>query len=184
MQLCDQTRQPSTICSPNAIFSVIRLLLFVQAERWGWGPAVRRVRRQYGRAIRLHRQRMAAWTPFTAVRDAAAFWLSLLAWLVGPSVPTLLEVKFTYTLVESQSTIVEPATYHPSQNCKKISFFCFSGLFWTFAVWTCSSSSACRPRQIGGCHSSTLQTSPKSCLQDKAHAHLQTALVECSIFIV
>lgn len=55
----------------------------LQAERWGWGPAVARVRRQYGRAIRIHRRRMAAWTPLSSLATFLRFWLTTCAWLAG-----------------------------------------------------------------------------------------------------
>jgi hypothetical protein len=53
-----------------------------QAERWGWGPAVARVRRQYGRAIRIHRRRTALWNPLAWLAAAAKVVLAALAWLV------------------------------------------------------------------------------------------------------
>lgn len=53
----------------------------LEAERWGWGPAVARVRRQYGRAIRIHRRRMAQWTPFSWLAAALRAVLAAVAWL-------------------------------------------------------------------------------------------------------
>jgi hypothetical protein len=43
---------------------------------------VARVRRQYGRAIRIHRRRMAVWTPLSSLATFFKFWLAALAWLV------------------------------------------------------------------------------------------------------
>lgn len=67
------------LCS-CVLFSVGLMLL--QAERWGWGPAVARVRRQYGRAIRIHRRRMATWTPFSSLTTFLKVCLAAGAWLL------------------------------------------------------------------------------------------------------
>ena len=61
----------------------------LQAERWGWGPAVARVRRQYGRAIRIHRRRMASWTPLSWLAGVLQGVLGALAWLAAQPLQAL-----------------------------------------------------------------------------------------------
>ena len=62
--------------SRNSVFRLFWTVLstVVQAERWGWTPAVRRVREQYRRAIRVHRaQQHRFWRQKWIARFVAAW---------------------------------------------------------------------------------------------------------------